>query len=326
MADPYKFLTALDLNGNQLLNALFQMLAAAPGSPQAGRFYLDTTSSPWSLRFYDGTSWVTIGPVVSVNGKVGVVLLTQDDVGDGSTYVRTHNDLTDALVGLINGALQKTGGTMSGAIAMGSNKITGLADGTADQDAVTVKQLNAAKVGALKPSGSVTFANLPALNATNLNKMVNVTDAFTTTSDFAEGSGKAYPAGTNVAVINTGTDASPTYKYDAMTGLIDLSAYATLDSPAFTGAPTAPTPTAGDNSTKIATTAFVQGATAKTATGTIGTSSTSVTVSFTGAFLGAYATMGGSLVVVDIAPGVSSVTFATSAAPSSAVTCVVVYQ
>jgi hypothetical protein len=38
---------------------------------------------------------------------------------------------------------------------------------------------------------------------------------------------------------------------------IDLSAYATLASPALTGNPTAPTPTAGDNDTSVATTAFV---------------------------------------------------------------------
>lgn len=35
--------------------------------------------------------------------------------------------------------------------------------------------------------------------------------------------------------------------------------YAPLDSPAFTGTPTAPTPAAGDSSTKVATTAFVAG-------------------------------------------------------------------
>jgi len=39
----------------------------------------------------------------------------------------------------------------------------------------------------------------------------------------------------------------------------ELAAKAPLASPAFTGTPTAPTPTAGDNSTKVATTAFVQG-------------------------------------------------------------------
>ena len=38
----------------------------------------------------------------------------------------------------------------------------------------------------------------------------------------------------------------------------DMSIFALLASPAFTGTPTAPTPTTGDNSTKLATTAFVQ--------------------------------------------------------------------
>ena len=41
-------------------------------------------------------------PVQSVNTKTGVVVLTQDDVGDGTTYVRTHNDFTDALKTQIN--------------------------------------------------------------------------------------------------------------------------------------------------------------------------------------------------------------------------------
>ena len=80
-------------------------------------------------------------------------------------------------------------------------------------------------VGALKPKGSIAFASLPALTAANLNNMYNITDAFTTTADFVEGAGKSYPAGTNVAIINVGTDASPTYKYDAMTGIVDLSGY-----------------------------------------------------------------------------------------------------
>lgn len=46
------------------------------------------------------------------------------------------------------------------------------------------------------------------------------------------------------------------------TGLVKtaLNAKAPLSSPALTGTPTAPTPTAGDDSTKIATTEFVQDA------------------------------------------------------------------
>jgi hypothetical protein len=47
----------------------------------------------------------------------------------------------------------------------------------------------------------------------------------------------------------------------------DLAAKAPLASPAFTGNPTAPTPTAGDNDTSIATTAFVTGAITTAGTG-----------------------------------------------------------
>ena len=41
-------------------------------------------------------------PVQSVNTKTGAVVLTQDDVGDGTTYVRTHNDFTNVLKTQIN--------------------------------------------------------------------------------------------------------------------------------------------------------------------------------------------------------------------------------
>ena len=43
---------------------------------------------------------------------------------------------------------------------------------------------------------------------------------FTTTSDFVEGAGKKYPAGTNIVVVNIGTESSPTYKFDVLTWFI----------------------------------------------------------------------------------------------------------
>lgn len=50
------------------------------------------------------SGYITVNdvPVKSVNSKTGNVVLTQDDVGDGTTYVRTHNDFTDALKQQIN--------------------------------------------------------------------------------------------------------------------------------------------------------------------------------------------------------------------------------
>ena len=49
----------------------------------------------------------------------------------------------------------------------------------------------------------------------------------------------------------------------------NISGYATLASPAFTGTPTAPTATSGDSSTQIATTAFVQDAMSGAGAGTV---------------------------------------------------------
>lgn len=147
-----KFLVNIDMSGNEIQNVVLQPLAAAPANPTVGRIYYDTTDS--MLKTYDGTNWSAAGAVVSVNGKAGVVVLTQDDVANGSTYVRTHNDLTDALVALINGALQKSGGTMSGAIAMGNNKITGLANGTAATDAAAFGQIPVATTTSPKMDGT----------------------------------------------------------------------------------------------------------------------------------------------------------------------------
>lgn len=75
-----------------------------------------------------------------------------------------------------------------------------------------------------KYGGSITFENLPSTpSAADANSIYNITDSFTTTSAFIEGAGKTYPAGTNVIVATI----SSTYKYDVMSGFLDLSPYAT---------------------------------------------------------------------------------------------------
>lgn len=76
---------------------------------------------------------------------------------------------------------------------------------------------------AIIPKGSVIFASLPAVGADNLGAMYNVTNGFTTTASFVEGAGKTYPAGTNVVCVQDGGE----YKWDAFSGMVDLSNYAT---------------------------------------------------------------------------------------------------
>jgi hypothetical protein len=79
---------------------------------------------------------------------------------------------------------------------------------------------------AIVPKGTKTFAQLaPAtdLAAANVGFMWNISDAFTTTSDFVEGQGHSIPAGANVYVANPSTGV---YKYDIFQGMYDLSGYA----------------------------------------------------------------------------------------------------
>lgn len=96
----------------------------------------------------------------------------------------------------------------------------------------------AALPSAIVPKGTKTFAQLtPAtdLAAASLGFMWNISDAFTTTADFAEGAGHSIPAGANVYVANVGTAGSPSYKYDIFQGMYDLSGYATKVSGAVSG-------------------------------------------------------------------------------------------
>lgn len=86
-------------------------------------------------------------------------------------------------------------------------------------------ELEAKATRAYKASGSLYFADLPALAATRIGNVYNIRDAFTTTSDFLEGGGKDYPAGTNVAIISVEDGASVNYFYDVMTGVFSEGFY-----------------------------------------------------------------------------------------------------
>lgn len=67
-----KFVTNLDLQGNQLLNARIQQLASAPAGPVTGQLYYNTVSN--RLFAYSGTSWVDL--TVANGGTLDAVTLT----------------------------------------------------------------------------------------------------------------------------------------------------------------------------------------------------------------------------------------------------------
>ena len=52
-----KYLAPIDMNKNEIQNAIFQKLATAPANPVKGQFYFNTTDNV--LYVYNGTSWIS---------------------------------------------------------------------------------------------------------------------------------------------------------------------------------------------------------------------------------------------------------------------------
>ena len=146
-------------------------------------------------------------PVQSVNTKTGAVVLTQDDVGDGATYVRTHNDFTDALKTQINtnkdniamaesdidglqtdvGTLQTNVGNIQTALTSKQDVIVGAASTITDNNLVTDRALISDSSGKVAVS-NVTSTELGYLDGvtsnvqTQLNnKLENIPIATSTT-------------------------------------------------------------------------------------------------------------------------------------------------
>lgn len=68
----------------------------------------------------------------------------------------------------------------------------------AQKYAEQVKEISESFSGALRPLGTISFADLPSTADANSGDMYNITDQFTTTTDFKEGAGNIIPAGSNV--------------------------------------------------------------------------------------------------------------------------------
>ena len=110
--------------------------------------------------------------------------------------------------------------TSKGSIASGNSA---LVDGgtvyTAIQNAIA---------STYKACGSVDKDSIPLLSEVSVGDVYNISTGLTTTSDFLEGAGKTYPAGTNiVCVSHQEAGQSATKKWDVLSGMVDLSGYYT---------------------------------------------------------------------------------------------------
>lgn len=132
-------LVDLDLNKNEIQNAVVQNLAADPASPVTGQIWYNTTDN--LIYFYDGTSAKAVGylPKATTSTLGGVIVGTNISVdGDGKISVASA---TNAIAGILR-------------LATDSEASTGTAEGVAVNPKQLATAIANALVGALVYKGT----------------------------------------------------------------------------------------------------------------------------------------------------------------------------
>jgi hypothetical protein len=178
-----------------------QVTAGTGMSKTGNTLNVNTASSARIVVGADEIDLATTGVTASTYKSVTVDTFGRITAGTNPTTISGYG-ITDAYTKTevdtsLSGKLSTTGGTMSGAIAMGTSKITGLGDPTNAQDATTKTYVD----GIL---GSATSAATSAAAAAT-----SASNASTSASNASTSAGNASTSATNAAA--SATSASNTY-------------------------------------------------------------------------------------------------------------------
>lgn len=183
-----RFLTHLDMEGNQILNAAFEKLATDPSTGNfEGRIYYNTASD--TLRIYDGTSWIAVGAITAINGTTnevevsttaGVVTISlpstinANTTGNAATATKLETSRTIELTGDVTGSASFDGSANASITAtIAANSVTLGTDTTGDYIA-SVSGTDGVSVTGSGEGAAVTIANTDKGSAQNIFKNIAV--------------------------------------------------------------------------------------------------------------------------------------------------------